>query len=109
MHPRAAARSSGLDVSLLGGIAAGVGLSADRVPFGGGTPDLIRFAEAGPDYVPVAAMPQESALLLLLQPGPSSAPATPAGPSIWSVLVVVGLLLVVAGPVWAWLGRGDAD
>ena len=107
MHPRSAARSSGLDVSLLGGIAAGIGLSAERVPFGGGTPDLIRFADVGPDYVPVAAMPQESALLLLVQQGPSSAPAPPAGPSLWTALLVVGLLLVVAGPVWAWLGRRD--
>lgn len=106
MLPRSAARSSGLDVSLLGVIIAGVAASAGGlavVPTG--TPRLLRFADVGPGYVPVAAMPQDSALLLLLRSAPRAAPPPTGTPSPWTLLLLVGLLLVVAGPLWAWIGR----
>ena len=103
-----AVRSSGLDVSLLGVIVAGVATYAGGLAGAtGGTPRLLRFAETGPDYVPVAAMPQDSALLLLLRSSPEAAAPAAAAGSPWSVLVLLGLVLVVAGPLWAWVGRGD--
>ncbi len=108
MRPESGGWSDGLDVSLLGVIVAGVAYYAGGfadVP--DTTPRLVRFADAGPGYVPVAAMPQESALLLLLGSGGPGTAGPAATGSPWSLVVVAGLMLVVAGPVWAWMGRGD--
>lgn len=112
MHARDAARSSGLDVSLLGMIVAGIGFTLDYVTGAAGTsPHLVRFFDkpAGTSYP--AVMPQDAALLLLTDPSTTASRPISGGATAISLgdlpvfVAYVGAVLVVAGPLWAWYHR----
>lgn len=105
--------TTGLDISFLGIIVAAVGfyagLFADTTAE---TPDLVRFREASADASTPAAMPRDNALLLLARSGSDTAGSGAGGFSLEalggvgglpSLLVLVGLAMIVAGPIWAWL------
>jgi hypothetical protein len=104
-------RSSGLDVSLLGVVVAVVSFYAARFSTSAGTaPNLIRFFETSPGREYPAVLPQDKALLLLLEPSAASTDAVAssgAAGGIWSLLLVVGLLLILAGPTLAWIKRAE--
>lgn len=106
------ARSSGLDVSLLGVIVAGVGLLVDRVADAAGTmPHLVRFFDVPADTQHPAVMPQDAALLLLTDPSTTASRSVSGGEAVVAVgdvptlLVALGAALIVAGPLWAWYVR----
>jgi hypothetical protein len=114
MVPPKVARSSGLDISLLGVILAGIGVTLNYVAdAAGSTPHIIRFFDASPDRSYPAMLPQDAALLLLSDPstGSTSTQSATTGASVVSLshlpllLVALGLALVVAGPVWSWYYR----
>lgn len=112
MHARAAARSSGLDISLLGVIVAGIGFSLEYVMDAAGTtPRLIRFFDKPPGTTYPAVMPQDAALLLLADPSTTASSATSGATPVVSLgdlptfVAYVGLVLVVAGPLWTWYHR----
>ncbi|MFC6989317.1 hypothetical protein ACFQJD_12455 [Haloplanus sp. GCM10025708] len=110
MIRRLASRSSALDVSLLGVIVAVVSFYSARLsPTDGTSPNLIRFFDTAPSREYPAVLPQDKALLLLLDPGTGPTTAASTGPAtggVWPLLFLVGLLMVVAGPILAWLRRG---
>jgi hypothetical protein len=105
-------RSSALDMSLLGVIAVIVGgygrslsVPADA------SPDLIRFFSVSPDRTYAAVLPQDKALLLLSDPSTGRATqqatqATGAFDGLWTLVALVGVILLLAGPVIAWANRG---
>lgn len=112
MRARAAARSSGLDVSLLGVIVAGVGAFLDSVLDAAGTsPHLIRFFDKPPGTDYPAVLPQDAALLLLTDPSTASSGTISGGTQVASFgdlptfVAYVGAVLVLAGPLWAWYHR----
>lgn len=112
MHARTAARSSGLDVSLLGVIVAGVGFTLEYVTGAAGTsPHLIRFFDTPSGTTAPAVMPQDAALLLLTDPSTTASKPMSGGATAISLgdlptfVASVGILLVVAGPLWAWYHR----
>lgn len=112
MDARTAARSSGLDVSLLGVIVAGIGFSVEYVAGAAGTtPHLIRFFDKPPGTSYPAVMPQDAALLLLADPSTTGSSATSGATPVISLgdlptfLAYVGLVLVVLGPLWTWYYR----
>lgn len=112
MYPREAARSSGLDVSLLGVIVTGFGLFLDRAADAAGTrPHLIRFFDKPPGTRYPAAMPQDKALLLLTDPATKASGPTSGGTPLISfgdlpmLIVFIGVALILAGPLWAWRQR----
>lgn len=106
-------RSSALDITLLGVIAVIVGgygrslsVPADA------SPDLIRFFSVSPDRTYAAVLPQDKALLLLNDPSTGEATrqatrATGALDGIWTLVALVGVMLLFAGPAIAWANRGD--
>jgi hypothetical protein len=106
-------RPSALDVSLLGLIATIVGGYGRSISVPADTaPNLIRFFSVSPDRTYPAVMPQDKALLLLNDPSTTEATreATAAGGSlyaVWTLVAVVGVLLLLAGPAVAWRNRGD--
>ena len=112
MAPPVIARSSGLDISLLGVIVTGIGFSLNHVADAAGTmPHLIRFFDKPQGTSYPAATPQDSALLLLTDPSTTAssatsgtAPAVSLG-ALPTLLVVLGVVLVVAGPLWTWYHR----
>ncbi|MFB6196567.1 MAG: hypothetical protein ABEI80_10380 [Haloplanus sp.] len=100
---------SGLDITLLGLIAAIVGGYGRTMSVPAGTsPHLIRFFSAPPDRTYPAVMPQDKALLLLSDPSVersasrATAEAAVSLDGLWTVVAFVGLLLVIAGPIIAW-------
>lgn len=97
--------TTGLDISLLGVIVAAVGFYAGSLPTAAtGTPNLVRFGEGARGTAAPAAMPQDQALLLLSSSGGDTAGTVAHSlDPFWSFLVVLGLTMVVAGPVWAWM------
>jgi hypothetical protein len=105
--------TSPLDVTLLGTIAVIVGWYGRTLSFSGTTePDLIRFFSVSPDRTYAAVMPQDKALLLLNDPSTTQATGEAAAGAgamdgIWTLVVLVGLLLVLAGPTLLWINRGD--
>ncbi|MFB6068768.1 MAG: hypothetical protein ABEJ90_02460 [Halobacterium sp.] len=110
MIRRLTGRSSALDVSLLGLVVAIVSFYAARLPAAGATPNLIRFFETSPGRRYPAILPQDKALLLLLAPGTGTETATTTGSAtggVWSLLFLVGLLVVLAGPALAWVHRTE--
>ncbi|WP_251329140.1 hypothetical protein [Haloplanus pelagicus] len=104
---------SPLDISLLGLIAVIVGGYGREISVPPDTsPHLIRFFSVSPDRTYPAVMPQDKALLLLNDPSTTEATreATAAGGSlyaVWTLVAVVGVLLLLAGPAVAWRNRGD--
>lgn len=112
MYPRAALRSSGFDISLLGVIVVGIGRFLDRVERSAGTmPHLIRFFDKPPGTAYPAVAPQDKALLLLNDPETTSSTAISAGEtavsfgSLPAVLTYLGIGLILLGPLWAWTKR----
>lgn len=110
MHTRIAARSTGLDVSLLGVLAIGVGFFLEYVTDAAGTsPHLIRFFDKPSGTTYPAVMPQDAALLLLTDPSTTASGTVSGGAAsvslggLPSFVVAVGVALVVAGPLWAWV------
>lgn len=112
MYPRGKARSSGLDISLLGFIIAIVGFYIGRLGDMVETmPHLIRFFDVPPDQTTPGVMPQDKALLLLTDPSTTSSaplskslPALPTG-ELSIVVMILGVVLIFAGPVWSWHNR----
>ncbi|MFB6107243.1 MAG: hypothetical protein ABEJ82_00175 [Haloplanus sp.] len=108
---RGDARPSGLDVSLLGvvvAVVASYGRSLSTPP--GASPHVIRFFDVSPERSYPAVLPQDKALLLLTDPSTGGSTHTAAQSAlsldgVWALLVVVGLCLVAAGPVLAWVRR----
>lgn len=104
-------RSSGLDISLLGAIVAILAFYAGNSSyFEGAAPHLIRFFDKPPGTTYPAVMPQDKALLLLADPSTTASTGSTASIPIpaggWALLMYVGLLMVVIGPLWAWV-RGE--
>ncbi|MFB6157145.1 MAG: hypothetical protein ABEJ34_04825 [Haloferacaceae archaeon] len=95
------------DVALVGSILAGVSFYATRVSGGNVMPNLIRFYDVSPDRTYAATMPQEKALLLLVDPATeASKQVTGAGPSVdplWNLLLVVGLVAMFGGAFLAYV------
>ena len=114
MKPRAInrERSSALDISLLGVIAVIVGGYGRRLSVpADASPDLIRFFSVSPDRTYAAVLPQDKALLLLSDPSTGRATqqatqATGAFDGIWTLVALVGVILLLAGPAIAWADRG---
>lgn len=112
MYPRRAARSSGLDISLLGVILAIIGFYGSQLGELAGTmPHLIRFFDVPPGHSSPAVMPQDAALLLLTDPTTTESSTIsgtgmqlPVG-ELPMIIAYVGLFLIVLGPVWAWRNR----
>jgi hypothetical protein len=106
-------RPSGLDVTLLGLIAAIIGGYGRAISVPTDTsPHLIRFFSVSPDRTYSAVMPQDKALLLLSDPSLDRPrrTATDAALSldgVWSLVFVAGLVLLVAGPTLAWMNRRE--
>ena len=77
------------------------------------SPHLIRFLDyPGPaELPPLATMPQDSALLLMLDEGSRASRASGGGPGIvlpefvTPVIIGIGFALTVLGPAWYWLGK----
>ncbi|SHH36034.1 hypothetical protein [Halobaculum gomorrense] len=102
---------NGLDIALLGVIAAGLGLSLGAVAGSAeSSPSLIRFFQAPADATYPGVLPQDKALLLLTDPrtadaatGASGAAgaADPSG-GVELVLVGVGAVLIAVGLTVAW-------
>jgi len=106
--------TSPLDLTLLGIIAVIVGGYGRTMSVPADTnPDLIRFFSVSPDRTYAAVLPQDKALLLLSDPavaqatGGGTAGATGTMAGIWTVVALLGLLLVVAGPMLVWVNRGN--
>jgi len=103
--------TSGLDLTLLGLIAAIVGWYGRSISVPATTkPDLIRFFSVSPDRTYPAVMPQDKALLLLNDPatGEAAGAATAGAGSldgVWTLVALIGLLLLVAGPTLMWVNR----
>lgn len=113
MLPGSSSRSSGLDISLLGVIVAVLAFYAGNSQyFSGAVPNLIRFFEKPPGTSYPGVMPQDKALLLLTDPSTAASTGSASWPLVavpsdgWAVLVYLGLLLVVLGPIWARLRGG---
>jgi hypothetical protein len=106
-------RPSALDISLLGLIATIVGGYGRSISVPPDTsPHLIRFFSASPDRSYAGVMPQDKALLLLNDPatGEATRQVADAGGSlhgIWTLVALLGVILLAAGPTIVWLNRGD--
>lgn len=106
--------ASGLDLGLLGILVALIGLYLGSVAKAGSyMPNLIRFSDySSPnDMPPLATMPQDSALLLMLDEGSKASQSTGVEQAIvlpeltTPVVVTIGLVIAVIGPTWYWLGK----
>lgn len=106
--------ASGLDLGLLGILVAAVGLYVGNLAdVGTHAPHLLRFFDySSPDDIPqLATMPQDSALLLMLDEGskasqPAAVEQAVVVPEIATPLIIgVGLVIAVLGPTWYWLGK----
>lgn len=106
--------ASGLDIGLLGILVAGVGLYVGNVAeLGTQAPHLLRFFDysSSNDLPSLATMPQDSALLLMLDEGSKASQVTTVEqslviPELAPPLVVgIGLVIAVLGPTWYWLGK----
>ncbi|MFB6167731.1 MAG: hypothetical protein ABEJ43_02670 [Haloferacaceae archaeon] len=97
------------DVALLGTVVAGVSFYATRVRGGSAMPHLIRFYDVSPDRTYPATLPQDKALLLLLDPatkgGSGAAAAGPSVDPLWNLLLVVGLAATFGGAFLAYVDR----
>jgi len=105
--------TSGLDLVLLGLIGVIVGAYGRTMSVPANTqPDLIRFFSVSPDRTYAAVLPQDKALLLLSDPstartaGEATASAG-AMNGIWTFVVLLGIMSVLAGPVLVWANRGN--
>ncbi|WP_248895292.1 hypothetical protein [Haloplanus halobius] len=102
---------SGMDITLLGLIAVIVGGYGRSLSVPAGTaPDLIRFFSVPPERTYPAVMPQDKALLLLNDPSIARSRQTTAETAVsldgvWTLVALVGVMLVIAGPVLVWLDR----
>ncbi|MEF8856074.1 MAG: hypothetical protein V5A16_01495 [Haloplanus sp.] len=97
--------TSGLDLVLLGIIAVIVGWYGRTLSVSGNTqPDLIRFFSVSPDRTYAAVLPQDKALLLLSDPatgqatGEVTASAAGSMNGIWTLVVLLGVMSILAGP-----------
>ncbi|AZH24224.1 hypothetical protein [Haloplanus aerogenes] len=104
--------TSGLDLVLLGLIAVIVGGYGRSMSVPANTkPDLIRFFSVSPDRTYAAVLPQDKALLLLSDPttgqAASGAAASPVGAmdGIWTLVALLGVMLILAGPMLVWANR----
>lgn len=109
---RSAVKSSGLDISLLGVIVAGIGLTMDRLGSSSDTmPHLIRFFDVPPGRAHPAILPQDAALLLLTDPATTSSGTISGAPPIIQlgdvplIVAYLGVALVIVGPLWSWYFR----
>jgi hypothetical protein len=105
-----------LDLILLGVIAVIVGWYGRTLSVAGDTqPDLIRFFSVSPDRTYAAVLPQDKALLLLNDPstgqaaGEATASAAGAMNGIWTLVALLGVMAILAGPVLVWINRGGYD
>jgi hypothetical protein len=106
--------TSGLDLVLLGLVAVIVGAYGRTMSVPATTtPDLIRFFSVSPDRTYAAVMPQDKALLLLSDPstGQATSEAAAAGVGamngIWTLVALLGVMSILAGPVLVWINRSD--
>jgi hypothetical protein len=106
--------TSPLDLTLLGIIAVIVGAYGRSMSVPATTkPHLIRFFSVSPDRTYPGVMPQDKALLLLSDPstarttGEATASAGGSMGGVWTLVALLGLLLVLAGPTLLWVNRGD--
>jgi hypothetical protein len=105
--------TSPLDLVLLGTIAVIVGAYGRSMSVPANTkPDLIRFFSVSPDRTYAAVMPQDKALLLLSDPSTSQATGEATASvgalnGVWTLVALLGLMLVLAGPMLVWVRRGD--
>jgi hypothetical protein len=106
--------TSPLDLTLLGVIAVIVGAYGRSMSVPADTtPHLIRFFSVSPDRTYPGVLPQDKALLLLTEPSATQATgeaAAGAGGSmggVWTLVALLGLLLVLAGPTLLWINRDD--
>ena len=106
--------TSPLDLTLLGIIAVILGAYGRSMSVPATTnPDLIRFFSVSPDRTYAAVLPQDKALLLLNDPstaratGEATASAGGSMAGLWTLVALVGLLLVLAGPTLLWINRPD--
>jgi len=106
--------TSPLDLTLLGVIAVIVGAYGRSISVPATTkPHLIRFFSVSPDRTYPGVLPQDKALLLLTEPstarttGEATASAGGSMSGIWTLVALLGLMLVIAGPMLLWVNRGD--
>jgi len=106
--------TSGLDLVLLGLIAAIVGWYGRTLSVSGAAqPDLIRFFSVSPDRTYAAVLPQDKALLLLSDPSTQQsageATATAAGSmnGIWTLVLLLGVMTILAGPALTWIRKDE--
>lgn len=106
--------TSGLDLILLGLIAVIVGGYGRTMSVPATTkPDLIRFFSVSPDRTYAAVLPQDKALLLLTDPatgraaGEATAGAMGSMHGVWTLVALLGVVLILVGPVIVWANRGD--
>jgi|GEM_PF-3806723 len=105
--------TSGLDLVLLGLIAVIVGGYGRTMSVPATTkPDLIRFFSVSPDRTYAAVLPQDKALLLLSDPAAGQAASGAAGVAgpmdgIWTLVVLLGVLSIFAGPILVWVKRSE--
>jgi len=106
--------TSPLDLTLLGVIAVIVGAYGRSISVPATTkPHLIRFFSVSPDRTYPGVLPQDKALLLLTEPstarttGEATASAGGSMTGIWTLVALLGLMLVIAGPMLLWVNRGD--
>ena len=104
--------TSPLDLTLLGIIAVIVGAYGRSMSVPANTqPHLIRFFSVSPDRTYPGVMPQDKALLLLSDPstaratGEATASAGGSMSGVWTLVALLGLLLVLAGPMLVWVNR----
>jgi hypothetical protein len=106
--------TSPLDLTLLGIIAVILGAYGRSMSVPATTkPHLIRFFSVSPDRTYPGVLPQDKALLLLTEPstarttGEVTASAGGSMTGIWTLVALLGLMLVLAGPTLLWVNRAD--
>lgn len=103
--------TSGFDLVLLGLIAVIVGGYGRTMSVPAETkPDLIRFFSVSPDRSYAAVLPQDKALLLLSDPSTGQATSGAAAGvgamnGVWTLVALLGLMLIFAGPALVWVKR----
>lgn len=107
--PLGTGRTQWHDIALLGTILAAVSFYAARLGGGNAVPHLLRFYDVPPGRAYPATLPQDKALLLLMDPATKASNEVAAtGPSIdplWNALLVVGLVAALGGAFLAYVDR----
>lgn len=97
------------DIALLGTILAAVSFYATRLNGGNAVPHILRFYDVPPGTTYPATLPQDKALLLLMEPSTdASSTVAAAGPALdplWNFLLVVGLVAALGGALLAYVDR----